>query len=85
LKTEIDADQDLKHDFHVLLWIDPDLLSQNSENFKSLPFKQCFGSGSGLDPDSIRSVDPDPGGQKSPTKVEQKNEISCFAMLDALF
>ncbi len=28
--------------------------------------KQGFGSGSGLDPDSIRSVnpDPDPGGQK---------------------
>ncbi len=27
---------------------------------------QCFGSGSGLDPDSIRSVDldADPGGQK---------------------
>jgi hypothetical protein len=24
----------------------------------------CFGSGSGLDPDSKRSVDPDPGGQK---------------------
>jgi hypothetical protein len=66
LKTEIDADQDLKHDFHVLLWIDPDLLSQNSENFKSLPFKQCFGSGSGLDldPDPIgiqpKMLDPDP-------------------------
>jgi hypothetical protein len=27
-------------------------------------------SGSGLDPDSIGSVDPDPGGQKLPTKVE---------------
>jgi hypothetical protein len=26
------------------------------------------GSGSGLDPDSIGSVDPDPGGQKWPTK-----------------
>jgi hypothetical protein len=23
-------------------------------------FFQCFGSGSGLDPDSFRSVDPDP-------------------------
>ncbi len=29
--------------------------------------KQCFGSG--LDPDSIRSVDPDPGGQKVPHAV----------------
>jgi hypothetical protein len=32
--------------------------------FKSRKFmatkKQCFGSGSGLDSDSIRSVDPDP-------------------------
>jgi hypothetical protein len=31
------------------------------------------------DPDSIRSEDPDPGGQKSPTKIKIKsNEISCF-------
>jgi hypothetical protein len=30
---------------------------------------QCFGSG--LDPYSIRSVDPDPGGQKWPTKIEK--------------
>jgi hypothetical protein len=36
-------------------------------------FRQCFGSGSGLDPDSIRSLDldPYPGGQKRPTKVEK--------------
>jgi hypothetical protein len=36
-------------------------------------FLQCFGSGSGLDPDSIRSVDPDPdpGGQKRPAKVKK--------------
>jgi hypothetical protein len=35
---------------------------------------QCFGSGSGfgLDPDSIRSVDPYPGWQKCPTKIETK-------------
>jgi hypothetical protein len=25
----------------------------------------------GLDPDSIRSVDPDPGGQKCATKIEK--------------
>ncbi len=32
----------------------------------------CFGSGSELDPYSIRSMDPDPdpGGQKLPTKIE---------------
>ncbi len=29
-----------------------------------LTYHQCFGSGFGLDPDSIESVDPDPGGQK---------------------
>ncbi len=35
---------------------------------------QGCGSGSGLDPDSIGPVDsdPDPGGQKLPTKVEKK-------------
>ncbi len=46
-----------------------------------LTSEQCFGSGSGLDPDSIRSVNtfPDPGGQKLPTK-EEKN-----FMLDVLF
>jgi hypothetical protein len=34
-------------------------------------YQQCFGFG--LDPDSIRLVDPDsdPGGQKLPTKVEK--------------
>jgi hypothetical protein len=34
----------------------------------------------------IRNPDPDPGGQKLPTKKERKNyEISCFVMLDVLF
>ncbi len=49
-------------------------------------FSQCFGSG--LDPDSIRSVDPDPdtgiGGQKDPQE-QQKLGISCFEALDVLF
>ncbi len=44
---------------------------------------QCFGSGSGLDPDSIRSVDP--GGQKWSTKTGKSSEISCFEVLDVLF
>jgi hypothetical protein len=37
----------------------------------------CFGSGSVLDPDSIRSVDPDPdpGGQKLPTKIEKMKKF----------
>jgi hypothetical protein len=39
--------------------------------------KQCFGSESGLDPDS--------GGQKWPTKIEFLFKISCFEMLDVLF
>ncbi len=40
---------------------------------------QCFASGSGwLDPD------PNPGGQKWPTKIEQSWEISCFEVLDVL-
>jgi hypothetical protein len=36
-------------------------------------YKQGCGSGSGLDPYSIGSVDPDPdpGGQKWPTKVDK--------------
>jgi hypothetical protein len=36
-------------------------------------FNQGCGSGSGLNPDSIGSVDPDPdpGGQKRPAKVEK--------------
>jgi hypothetical protein len=31
----------------------------------------------------IRNPDPDPGGQKLPTKISQ--EISCFEVLDVLF
>jgi hypothetical protein len=29
--------------------------------------------------------DPDPGGQKLPTKIEKGEEISCFEVLDVLF
>jgi hypothetical protein len=43
---------------------------------------QCFGPGSDLY--SIRSADPDPGGQKLLTK-KFFFEISCFEVLDALF
>jgi hypothetical protein len=37
------------------------------------------------DPDSIGSVDPDPGGQKRPTKVDIFFLSSCFEVLDGLF
>ncbi len=37
------------------------------------------------DPDSIGSVDPDPGGQKWPTKVENTFKSSCFEVLDGSF
>ncbi len=33
----------------------------------------------------IQNPDPDPGGQKLPTKVEKNLEISCFEVLDVLF
>ncbi len=52
---------------------------------------QCFGTDSGLDPDLIRSVDPDPGskcGSGSTTaKMTHKKgwEISCFELLDFSF
>ncbi len=48
-------------------------------------FLPCFGSGSGLDPYSTRSADPDPGGQKWPTKKEKKLAISWFQVLDVFF
>jgi hypothetical protein len=45
--------------------------------------------GSVSDPDLIRSVDPDPGGQKVPStvpkKIEKSSEISCFEVLHVLF
>ncbi len=59
---------------------------------QKLYWNQYLGSGSGLDPDSIRSVDPYPdleSGSRSRKKMTQKNrkksEISCFAVLDFLF
>jgi hypothetical protein len=52
-----------------------------------VPNKQCFGSGSGLDPDSIRSEDPD-GSRRA--KMTHKNTkklriFSCFEVLHVLF
>jgi hypothetical protein len=48
-----------------------------------IPYIQGFESGSGLDPDSIRSVDldPDPGAQKLPAKVRK---IKKFYVLKCL-
>jgi hypothetical protein len=46
--------------------------------FNPLDIGQVYGSGSQLDPD--------PGGQKGPTKVKNKvKQNSCFEMLDVLF
>jgi hypothetical protein len=33
----------------------------------------------------IQNPDPDPGGQKIPTKVEKISKSSCFEVLDGLF
>jgi hypothetical protein len=33
----------------------------------------------------IQIADPDPGGQKLPTKIEKSTEFSCFEVLDVLF
>jgi hypothetical protein len=49
------------------------------------------GFGSGLDPDSIRSVEPDPYSEsgsrrgKMTHKSRKNYEISCFEVLDVLF
>ncbi len=50
-----------------------------------LNFFQGCGSGSGLDPDSIGSVDPDPGGQKCPTKVETNLKVHVLKCWMASF
>ena len=67
-----------------------DELRKNSDVGKRNP-----SSVSVSDPDSIRFVvfgirirnpDPDPGGQKLPTKIEGRvKEISCFEVLDVFF
>jgi hypothetical protein len=50
---------------------------KEGQAIKIKPANQCIGSG--LEPDSITSVDldPDPGGQELPTKAKS-SEISCF-------
>jgi hypothetical protein len=44
------------------------------------PRKQCFGSGSGLNPNSIKSVDPDPdpGGKTYPQKRKKVKKFNVF-------
>jgi hypothetical protein len=37
-----------------------------------------------IHPHEFRSLDPDPGGQKLPTKIEKGTEMSCFEVLDVL-
>jgi hypothetical protein len=69
LKTQMDQDQfvpiSIIAGFNQIkkLTRDIDLVTQVLRG-KAIKIMQCFGSGSGLDPDSIRSVDLDPGGQK---------------------
>ncbi len=67
------------------------LKTKGAEQFLNYQ-KQGFGSRSGLDPDSIRSVDPDPysesgsGSRRAKmTHKSRKKEISCFEVLDVLF
>jgi hypothetical protein len=38
-----------------------------------------------MDPHLFELLDPDPGGQKLPTKIEKSPEFSCFLVLDVLF
>jgi hypothetical protein len=38
-----------------------------------------------LDPDPRSNADPDPGGQKLPTKKEKSKEFTLFEVLDVLF
>jgi hypothetical protein len=55
-------------------------------------FPQGFGSGSGLDPDSIGPVDPDPvpdsesgSGSRRAKTTHKSRKNSCFDVLDGLF
>jgi hypothetical protein len=55
-------------------------------------WKQGFGSGSGLDPDSIGPVDPDPdpdsesgSGSRRAKMTHKSRKNSCFEVLDGLF
>ncbi len=45
---------------------------------------QCCGSRTGLHPDSIRSMDPDPGGQKWPTKIEKASPVALYVIYEGL-
>jgi|688.fasta_scaffold217636_2 hypothetical protein len=46
--------------------------------------EHCFGTGSGLDSESIGSADPDPGRSKLFPQKEKNAEISCFVSLNVL-
>jgi hypothetical protein len=56
---------------HYVAWIKPNSVTCGSGSVVS---------GSGLDPDSMVSLDPDtdPGGKKRPTKKEKSNKFSIF-------
>ncbi len=52
--------------------------------FNIVPTGQCFGSRSGLDPDSIRSVDPDSGSGSKRAKMIHKNRKKVKKFHDVL-
>jgi hypothetical protein len=56
-------------------------------SFRSIDKILLLSSVSDTDPDSVRSVDldPDPVGQKGPTKIGKNLEFSCFEVMDVLF
>ncbi len=73
------------------------VFSRQDVKYKTQDFQQCCGSGSGLDPDwiriqwgpwirtRIRNPDPDPGGQKWPTKIEKKLKNIIFQKFQLYF
>jgi hypothetical protein len=46
---------------------------------------QCYGFGCAWIRIDFGGLDPDPGGQNYPQKIEKREEISTFEVLDVLF
>ncbi len=92
-KVQIQAISHLSVTTQVLSWTVDSVLSNTESSLPrskiqliSSPIcNQGCGSGSGLDPDSIGSVDPDPGGQKWPSKVEKNFKVHVLKCWMASF